>query len=348
MTVSHLIEKEMETFDEIIKRYDNLDIILFYHIVSSPNCRYEKYCGDGRIPDEIRNSTEKERFINIISNKIIYGNPKGYFVNKQKFDLTPSQIDAIKSVSFTLCNIDRLNDHFEARSSEFGICFYHVFLEKKGLAKVTYIINKNEGELDRFIVYSPHLLEVHSRSYDMRWENEWRIFNKLEFQYDDIAFIIVPDCYCDEISIWLEKNLDYIIPIIPSSAYNDSIELLLKIPKLRNWWQFKYYLEGGMKICLGWDQFPELNESDRKALQGEMGHVLKNIPKSEIQGCYEERYTRRFLKFIGQLKQDPLFDRLKKVEINAKETFYANVDLVRECYKALHDIQADRIYKDEF
>ena len=352
MSVSHLVEREMETFDEIIERYNKLDITLFYPIVSSPNCRYERRFGEGRIPNDILKSNEKERFIKIISNKSIYGNPKGFFVNKQKFSLTPSQIDAIKSVSFALCDIDELNDHFEARGSEFGICFFHDFLSKNGITKVTYINNKSEEELDRLIFNSPHLLEVYSDSYDMRWENEWRIHDKLSFQYDDIAFVIVPDIYCDEISEWLVDEIDAIFPIIPSSAYKDSIDLLLMIPKLDNGWcQFKYRTKWGGKICMDFDEFPDLTLSDRIELRTKMGDALNCIPKSEIQGCYEDRYTKRFLKFLGQLRSYSLFDRLKNIEINAKETFYANVDLIRESYKALHDIQSDRIYvydEDEF
>ena len=45
-SIGHLVQDKIETYPEIIDRLDKLDTQLFYNIISSPECRYEKKFGE--------------------------------------------------------------------------------------------------------------------------------------------------------------------------------------------------------------------------------------------------------------------------------------------------------------
>jgi len=61
------------TMEETMQRYKDWDINLFYHVVSSPTCRYERRFGHDRIPAKIAKLTAEERFLNILRGKAILG-----------------------------------------------------------------------------------------------------------------------------------------------------------------------------------------------------------------------------------------------------------------------------------
>ena len=50
--MSHLEENRILDYKGILDRYSKIDCTLFYHVVSSPECGYEKNFGQGRIPKE--------------------------------------------------------------------------------------------------------------------------------------------------------------------------------------------------------------------------------------------------------------------------------------------------------
>lgn len=204
LSISHLLEDIPTTFNGMIERYQSLKIKLFHHVVSSPDCRYERKFGRGRVPDSVLGMASSDRMKEILRRQEIVGNPKGYFVNKHRGTLTASQLDEIKSVSFTLCDSDDLPKHFQARGSEYGICFFHDFLETSGIRPVTYLNDQKTMLHKRQMVFNaPYLLEMQSPRYDMRWENEWRIKSRLSFTAADVAFLIIPDNAYDSFVNWL-------------------------------------------------------------------------------------------------------------------------------------------------
>ena len=187
----HLLSPKPQSYEEIIKRLIPLECKLFYNIISSPSCRYEKRFAENRISNHFKNMDAESRFKNIFKEKKIYANPKGFFVNKL-VSVQPKDCNEIKSVRFTLCDYKDLPKHFDARDSEYGICFFHDFLQNRGLRPVEYLNEIDIEKSKKLVFNSPHLLEVCSESYNMKWENEWRIGNDLDFTEDDIAFVIVP------------------------------------------------------------------------------------------------------------------------------------------------------------
>ncbi len=137
--INYLKNDEFTTLDDVIHRYESSNMNLFYHVVSSPTCRYEKKFGKHRLSAEISKMSAEDRFVNILKNKKIVGNPKSFFVNKGKATIQPSQFDEIRSVSFTFSSINGLPTHFDSRDSQYAICFFHDFLQDKGMRRVQYI-----------------------------------------------------------------------------------------------------------------------------------------------------------------------------------------------------------------
>lgn len=348
IAIDHLIEPELETFDEVIKRYSALQIKLFYHVVSSPTCRYEKGFGKGRVSETISNMSATDRFKNILKTKCINGNPKSYFVNKHKESLTPSQIEAIKSVSFTFCDNENLKEHFKARKSCYCICFFHDFLEQSGIRPVVYLNNHDVIEQQQIIFNSPYLVETFGHTYDMRWENEWRIKNKLPFTKEDIAFLVVPDSEYANIIEWLwnsgEIDDDYIV--LPSSIYTDPIKYLFMVPQLDHsgWGQIRLFDDGPK---MDFDEFIEPTPDDREELIAVAGDYLSCLCKADIQELYEHKFTQRFFSFVGELddttKKLPIFNKYENIKKNAHEPWASSRELVISSYEALFHIQRDRI-----
>jgi len=134
VTIDHLMDDRPTTFEGVVDRYRKLDITLFHHIVSSPDCRYERKYGQGRVPDTVRTMSPPERLQSILKAGEIQGNPKGYFVNKHKQSLTAAQVDAIKSVSFALCSMGDVPRHFAARDSQDDL----VVLATNGVHRVAF------------------------------------------------------------------------------------------------------------------------------------------------------------------------------------------------------------------
>lgn len=147
--ISHLKDDKLETLEDVVHRYESSDMKLFYHVVGSPSCRYEARFGKNRIPSAIMKMSAEERFLNILKEKRICGNPKSFFVNKNSEALTPTNFHDIKSVSFTLASIDELQEHFKARDSEYAICFFHDFLQDKGLRRVEYLNDHLNEDIQR-------------------------------------------------------------------------------------------------------------------------------------------------------------------------------------------------------
>ena len=51
--IDYLKNEELKTLDDVIHRYESSNMNLFYHVVNSPTCRYEKkvwekpaFCGN--------------------------------------------------------------------------------------------------------------------------------------------------------------------------------------------------------------------------------------------------------------------------------------------------------------
>jgi hypothetical protein len=345
--IDHLVESPPDSIEAIVERYKTFDTSLFYHIVSSPACRYETGYGTGRVPAELAALSAKDRFKNILKSKSLIGNPKSYFVNKHKSSLNPSQVDEIKSVSFTLSDNKSLCSHFKARGSEYGICFFHDFLGASGIRQVVYLNEQDSADRQKMIFNAPYLVESYGKTYDMRWEKEWRIKSRLSFTKADIAFLIVPDSEYKEISAWMwdsgELNDDYVL--LPSSIYTDVIKYLFMVPKLdHSKW-------GQISVCgspkMDFDIFTFPTSEERQSLLSACGDYLECLCKVDIRDIYEYKFTRRFLNFVDSLEEDfkslPIFERNKNIEGNSKEPWCSSREFVIEAYEALFNIQKDRI-----
>ena len=348
VAIRHLLENVPETFEGIVERYSKLDITLFHHIVSSPECRYERKFGRGRVPDSVRALNPRQRMESILRASAITGNPKGFFVNKHHESLTAAQLDAIKSVSFTLCSTSAVPEHFEARGSEYGICFFHDFLEVAGIRPVVYLNDKDAYQQRQAIFNAPHLVEIVTPRYDMRWENEWRIKERLSFTPDDVAFLTVPDKDYMSFMTWLyhEELADFIV--MPSSVFTNFLDYLRILPGLDHsgWDQIRLFDDWKVDF----DMFLDYTDDDRKKMLEAAGTFLGCISKADIQELYEGRYVDRYLKFAGQLsdetKTSSMFKRLSNVDKNHREPWRSSADMVSAAYTALFKIQGDRITKD--
>lgn len=311
----HLLSPKPKTYSEVIARLSPLECKLFYNIISSPDCRYEKRFSEGRIKDHYKNLDAESRFKNIFTEKVLYANPKSFFVNK--LNVLPKDCDDIKSVSFSFCDYKDLPRHFDARSSEFGICFFHDFLQNKGLRPVEYL-NENDYERNKKLLFnSPHLIEVYSNAYDMRWENEWRLNSDLYFTQEDIAFVIVPQDRHEHFIEWfMEKEGFKDIQILTSNTYKSYVDHLIYYPQQgdNSWDQVEIFRNpygNGLKISP--EDFNELSLEAKRNFMTSNSEELHCLVKNTILSKYEYGYTSRFVKFknkianvnsLGQLFQD--------------------------------------------
>lgn len=199
----------------MLERYSEYEVELFIHIISDPKCRYERGVGANRTLKEISGLSAKERFTSLIENRVINANPKGFYANKVKNE--NKHPEEIKSVSLAYCKQDEVSKHFDARASEYGLVFFHDFLQESGIIPVRYINEEDEESIRRLVFNEAFALEAYGRKYDMRWENEWRINHDVIFDVHNVAFIIVPDDeYHEFIELVIQKSLEYYI--LPSSV----------------------------------------------------------------------------------------------------------------------------------
>lgn len=345
LSISHLLEEAPADMPSVIERYKGLKVTLFHHVVSSPECGYERRFGKGRVPDAVLKLSADERMKQILRERHIIGNPKGYFVNKHHPNLTATDVEEIKSVSFTLCDSEELPRHFDARGSDYGICFFHDFLESAGMRPVVYLNDLGTPLEQRQLVFNaPHLLEVQSSRYDMRWENEWRIKGRMSFTSGDVAFLFVPDAVYDAWIHWLiDENLDYVA--LPSSMVRDPLTYLRLLPKMEHcsWHQIELF--GG--LLMNFEEFLPYTSRDREQMEDKAGVTVSCLVKAEMQQLYEERFVKRHRSFIRQLRSDvmssALMDKLARVEANANQPWLCSIDLAKTAYEALFEIQRDRI-----
>jgi hypothetical protein len=350
--IDYLKNGELKTLDDVIKRYESSNMHLFYHVISSPTCRYESKFGKHRISKAISNMSADERFINILKNRKIVANPKSFFVNKTKAALEPKNFDEIRSVSFTLSSISDLVAHFEARDSQYAICFFHDFLQDKGIRRVQYINDYRTEDIQRIVFSSPHLIEIYSSNYDMRWEAEWRIKGDLRFTDDDVAFLIVPDSdYKRMVDLFSkDEDLSGYVYIIPGSTFTSPVDHLFQIQNSDNlaFGQVPLFRQGfDDELLMDTDEFPELLSGEREAFERKAGKYLRALAKSTIHDCYENRFVNRFIDFIEKLDSSnwemsciPDINNIKK---NLDEPWQSHRDLTIVCYETLFTIQQSRI-----
>lgn len=331
---NHILEPKPKTYKDVINRLENIECKLFYNIISSPTCRYEKNFSKGRIKEHYKKMDAKSRFENIFNEKIIYANPKSFFVNK--LNSPPLECDEIKSVSFTLSDYQEIPKHFEARDSEYGICFFHDFLQNKGIRPVEYL-NQNDIERNKKLVFnSPHLIEVITSNYDMRWEKEWRIYSDLNFTQEDIAFVIVPPEEHDYFVNWFSESNDFQeIIILSSNTFKSYIDHLIQYPQLTNnsWDQVEILRDpygSGLKIDP--EEFNTLDYTSKQAFSLEFGKELKCFAKNTILLSYEYAYVNRFKRFRDKLQDikglGDLFKDYQFIDENIDEPEDAERDLV--------------------
>jgi len=350
--INYLKKDKLNTLDDVIHRYESSDMNLFYHVVSSPTCRYEKNFGKYRLSAEIANMSSEDRFMNILKNKKIVGNPKSFFVNKGKATIRPSQFDEIRSVSFTYSSINELPAHFDARDSQYSICFFHDFLQNKGMRRVQYINDHKTEDIQRIVFSSPYLIEIYNSKYDMRWESEWRINGDLQFTDEDVAFLIVPDTEYERLvdqSLNDDDFFEYAY-LIPESTFTSPIDHLFKIQNSDNlaFGQvplFRQNFDDG--LLMDTDEFPELSSAERVDFEQKADRYLNALAKSTIHECYEHRFVERFINFIDKLDNSswgmsciPDINNIKK---NFREPWHSHRDLTIVCYEILFKIQQSRI-----
>ena len=148
---SHLFDDKITNIDGILERYKGYSVNLFLHVVSDPSCGYETGAGSERIPNSIIGLSARERFISLLQSRKLNAGAKGFYANKlkEKTDFP----DEIKSVSFAYCNYHDVAAHFNARESQYGIVFFHDFLQSKGMIPVKYI-NGEDPETIRKLVFN--------------------------------------------------------------------------------------------------------------------------------------------------------------------------------------------------
>lgn len=349
-SIGHLIQDKIETYPEIVKRLENLNTQLFYNIISSPDCRYETKFGE-RIKSQFKDLSAEERFQNIFKEKVLYANPKGYFVNKVKNNLA-KELDEILSISFSLANLEELPKHFTARGSEFGICFFHDFLQNNGLRKVEYLNDNDLHTNEKLIFNSPHLVEVYFEGkYDMRWENEWRINGDLSFSPEDIAFVIVPhekySFYLDWFFELTKSSDPHEFPILSSITYKSYLDNLLFIPLMENSWNqvavFRSEKDNGFKITPS--ELPTLNAKEQSKMYSDYGSELKCLAKNIILNFYEDRYSNKFRKFLEKVitisLDSTMTEDFGKIKLNSLEPSDSERDLVQGLFTNVYQILAE-------
>jgi hypothetical protein len=300
----------------------------------------------------------EERFKKILYERVLYGNPKSFFVNKTSKAVLPNQIDDIKSVSFTLSSMAEVPLHFEARDSRYGICFFHDFLLDNGIRQVVYLNDESEKDLAKIVFNSPHLIEVYHKTYDMRWENEWRIRGNLPFEVDDVAFLIVPDSEYDRLNgeFFNDKGLEEYGPLVPSSVFTSPLDHFFTISRddiggLGFGPQIPLFQdpEGG-ELLLDLDEFPEALPGELREFRLKAAKYLPALARATIHECYEHRFARKFIRFVEKLDKEywgmsclPDVERLRK---NENEPWHSRRDLAIACYEILFEIQRSRITAD--
>jgi hypothetical protein len=341
----HLFDNKVEDLEGIAKRYNDFDVNIFIHIVSDPSCRYESGVGKNRITPDFASLSARERFLSILKKRKLVGNPKGFFANKHKTNAVVSVNNEIKSVSFAYCNMNNVPDHFQARKSKYGIVFFHDLLSDRGVREVKYINETNPESLRSIVFNSAYLLEAYGKSYDMRWEKEWRVKGKLEFDDDEVAFVIVPDEDYDDILniIIREKVGDYVI--MPASVFDDPVQFFYMLPKLEHcyWSQIRIYDD--WKV--GFDMFPKPTSEELEEFQAKCGSWIEYLRKAAIQELYEYRYIKKFLSFSENIESSHFkgtsLEKLELVSKNSDEPYQTQRDLMMACYTELADIQRNRI-----
>jgi len=349
----HLRTSKPKSFDEVLERIDSIECQLFYNIISSPDCRYEKKFAEGRIQEHYKHLSAEERFKNIFAESTMYANPKSYFVNK--LNVAPKDCDDIKSVSFTHCDYKDLKSHFDARGSEYGICFFHDFLQNNGIRPVEYL-HLNSPDLQKQLVFnSPHLIEVSSAMYDMSWEKEWRIKNNINFTQNDIAFVIVPGDRHSYYVEWFREQDDFQeVQILSSNIFKSPVDHLIQYPQQddNNWRQIGIFPDqngNGLKIDA--DEFNNLTKAERikfaKLHEGDLNRFAKNT----IISAYEFALTTRYLRFTSKISgagSNPLFNESKLILENRTEPEDAQRDLVKNLFGKLFEFRPPAWLRDPF
>lgn len=340
----HLLSSKPKTYEEVIIRVDPIECRLFYNIISSPNCRYERYFSEGRIKDHFKNLDAESRFKNIFTEKVIYANPKSFFVNK--LNIPPKDCNEIKSVSFTFSDYKVLPKHFEVRGSDFGICFFHDFLQNKGLRPVEYLNENDNEKIKKLVFNSPHLIEVYSNSYDMRWENEWRLNTDLNFTQEDIAFVIVPQDRHKHFVDWFMDNEDFQdIRILTSNLYKSYVDYLIYYPQQtdNNWNQIEIFRnQYGKGFKVSPESFNNLSVKAKSDFMTANTKELNCFVKNTILLNYEFGYTHRFVNFRNKIANlnnlGHLFQDYPNIESNLEEPIDAQRDLIISLFESLYQL----------
>ncbi|WP_159477982.1 hypothetical protein [Dyadobacter sp. 3J3] len=339
---THLLKPKPENFEEVIARIKPIKCDLFYNIISDPTCGYEKKFSEGRIKEHYKNMGAEARFKNIFEEKIIYSNPKSYFVNKLA-TLLPSECNEIKSVSFTFCGHKELKRHFVARGSEFGICFFHDFLQDRGIRPVFYLNDSDTEMKKRMVFNSPHLLEVYKKGYDMRWEKEWRIGSDLHFTQNDIAFVIVPQEKHEYYVNWFSEIVEFEdIQIITSNTYKSPIDHLIFYPQQTNnsWDQIEIFRDNDIRgFKIDPDLFNELDYFKKMRFSDNQIEKLDCLAKNTIILNYEYAYVNKFLEFAkkvaGLENINELFADYDSIASNIQEAVDTQRDLIISLFEEL-------------
>lgn len=339
---NHLFDPTIEKFDGILDRYREYEVELFIHIVSDPSCRYERGVGSNRTLKDISSLSAKERFKSILENRVINSNPKGFYANKLSNE--KSHPNEIKSVSFAHCRQDEVKKHFSARNSEYGFVFFHDFLQSMGMLPVRYINEEDEESIRRLVFNEAYLLEAYGRTYDMRWEKEWRINRDLIFDIEDVAFIVVPDEeYAEFIDFTISEAIDYYV--LPASVFTNPLAFFLMADGMEHhsWNQIALY--GEWKV--DFDMFPEFTPDEEVEFISRCGEHIECLSKAEIQDAYERRYVSKFIDFASKLDKTFLaktsFDSHTTVSANANEPYQTHRDLMMHCYTERLDVQRGSI-----
>ena len=75
--VTTMLDATSTNLADIVDTFADRPTRLFYHFVSSPNCRYEVGYGKNRVPEAVAKLSAVERFRSILKQRSITGNPKG-------------------------------------------------------------------------------------------------------------------------------------------------------------------------------------------------------------------------------------------------------------------------------
>lgn len=200
------IQKTLRNHEKSVNYFRKYDLTFFYHQIRGPDSNYElRY--EERIPEEQRELSIQKRFYQILEEGHLEGRAKGMKITQLK---DPLKAELLKSVSFSLYSFEELlksrkkqkeqiEEKGKGKISNYYIVFDHTLLLNNGIKPVKYFKCFNdkstkEQKLDDITLLEyPYLFDVApSKEYDYSWENEWRIKHHLDFELDNIAFVIVP------------------------------------------------------------------------------------------------------------------------------------------------------------